>query len=221
MENISNKILYIIGALLCVSYVVIPADSGLLGDGISTAMEVLAADIKLLVTMFLLPTLLAVIAGVMLFAGKNGKVTFIMACLGALLYLGMDFHLASHHQAYLGCYMNAVGAVLIMAGTALEAFAESGGKEGRLSGERTEQLDAGKTLFYENSITQTAAEDSAPIIFSDVFDQEHTDFNKGIAEMFIDEEQEERIHEKEEDVRDRIVADTGDDHDYSNDSFWR
>lgn len=225
MGSISNKIIYIIGALLSISYVVIPADDGLLGDGVKDAMGVLNSDMASMITFFIVPAALFVIAFIMVMIRRTVKLGFAFAFIGALLFLYMDLKFAMNHQAYIGCYINAVGSVIAMAGAAMCAFE---GNKDEADEEETQILDEKKGAFYGEIEREAESRISTDELLGDELfaesEQHSTDFFDGIEELFMDDELklEELTNESKESTGNSDITDNGADHDSdnSNDGFW-
>lgn len=225
MGNTSSKIIYIIGALFSISYFVIPADDGLLGDGVKDAMDVLNGEMASMITFFIVPAVLLVISFIMVMIRRTAKLGFTFACIGSLIFLYMDVKFAMNHQAYIGCYINAVGSVITMAGAAMCAFE---GNKDEADEEETQILDEKKGAFYGEIEREAESRISTDELLGDELfadsEQHSTDFIDGIEELFMDDELEleDLTNESKESTGDSDITDNGADHDSnsSDDSFW-
>lgn len=120
-----NILIIIAGVFCCIAAGFIPAPEGLLGNEQLSLVEAMPGG--QLIPFFILPSVLMIAAGILVILGKLNALALVASIGGTILYAILDAELGFGHQAYAGVLMNMFGAIMMVAGTALQAFATDNG----------------------------------------------------------------------------------------------
>lgn len=122
MTNNIYKVVLLAGLLIAAAFVIVPAGNDMLGENIGFALELYLADFMSMALFYGVPLVLLLIALFLSFIPKAKAVCFISAAAGGVLFLVKDFMIMMAGTGYIGCLVNAAGAILAIAGAALIEF---------------------------------------------------------------------------------------------------
>ena len=108
------------GALACIASGFIPAPEGLLPEGNTSVIQVLASSGR--TWLYVLASLLLVTAAVLAATGKLRAVALVAALAGACLFVLIDIGIITNYRAFEGTLLNEAGIVLAVSGALLHAF---------------------------------------------------------------------------------------------------
>ncbi len=131
MKNLTYKIAYCIGVLMCICYSFIPSGTGVI-EGEDNAFGAILrkptalvgmenvglfrnAPFVLSILIYWLPAILLIAAAVLIFIMKKKKVTLILTAAGSVLFIIADVMCICNEVLYIGAFLNIIGAIIALA----------------------------------------------------------------------------------------------------------
>ena len=164
-----NIVITMAGLAACAASGIIPDSSGILGDGSVNLVQCMEGQKALY--MILLPMILAVLASILVIAGRAKVVALICAIAAAGIYGYMDMGFISSKQACLPILLNLIGIVLLIIGVLLQCVATPGAsaKEAQRetdAAKRESRLERKMYLASEDAESPDAEADDADEMLS-------------------------------------------------------
>ena len=120
-----NILLAIAGVLCCIGSGFVTAPKGLLADESASIVQTL--QLPQLAMFFAVPSVLMLLACVLVVIGKMDILSICSVLAGGVLFAMMDFQFGMSHQTFSGILINMVGVILVVAAVALQVFATETG----------------------------------------------------------------------------------------------
>lgn len=148
-----NILTALLGAAACIGAYFVPAPEGLLADeSISMFKAIAPGDMPV---MFAVPSLLIVLAAILVLTGKPRILAVLAAIAGGALFVWTDVGYAMSGRACSGTLINVIGVILIIAAALLQAFGTPSAKQIVWEEERNiekakEHEDLQSEIFFED-----------------------------------------------------------------------
>ena len=147
-----NILIAILGVAACVGAFFIPAEEGILADESIDLLRAITPDQILI--MFVMPSLLVVLAVIFVMIGKAGFHAVLTALAGGELYLWMDYGYAMSNRSCYGTLVNAIGVILVFTAALLQEFGTPTAKQIRKEKKKAasaelREIEREERLFFE------------------------------------------------------------------------
>ena len=123
-------------------------------------------DMTHLLSLFVLPLVLALIATLLVIAGRAPALSFLAALEAAALYGYMDWGFITSGRSCAGILLNIIGVILLLTGVLLQSIATPG-REAAIRNERREAAIANRGRKMESKVY---FEHSGPVESSEIFE---------------------------------------------------